>query len=198
MDSARLEYALAYAELGWAVLPIIPRDKVPLTRNGLHDASCDPGTIEPWSTKWPEANIGIACAKSGFVALDIDPRHGGDETFCDLVNRLGILPPTVEAGTGGGGRHLLFHHPDAGRLTGSLGRGVDVRSNGYIVVEPSLHASGGVYRWRQGSRPFELELAQLPTKWVEALLSRVTPQVPRNVQGTDGGIAEGSRNATLA
>jgi hypothetical protein len=40
---------------------------------------------------------------SGLVVLDVDPRHGGDESIRNLK-----LPPTVEALTGGGGWHEYF------------------------------------------------------------------------------------------
>ena len=36
-----LERALAYIEQGWAVFPIVPNTKRPLTRNGFKDATKD-------------------------------------------------------------------------------------------------------------------------------------------------------------
>ncbi|MEX2627134.1 MAG: bifunctional DNA primase/polymerase, partial [Ilumatobacteraceae bacterium] len=33
--------------------------KHPLLRQGLHDATRDPSTIERWWTRWPDANVGI-------------------------------------------------------------------------------------------------------------------------------------------
>ena len=45
------------------------------------------------------------------VALDIDPRHGGDESLAQWEVLNGTLPFTKTTLTGGGGRHLLFRHP---------------------------------------------------------------------------------------
>jgi hypothetical protein len=44
------------------------------------------------------------------VVLDIDPKHGGEESLQQWVERHGPLPHTVEAITAGG-RLLDFAHP---------------------------------------------------------------------------------------
>ena len=77
------------------------------------------------------------------------------ETLQRLEKELGPLPPTVTSNTGGGGEHRIFEYPDfpvrkdsAGKL---LGPGVDVLSDGCIMVAPpSRHASGNRYRWEEG------------------------------------------------
>ena len=48
---------------------------------------------------------------SNLVVLDIDPNHGGDASVGRLERQLAPLPVTVQATTGGGGRHLYFAHP---------------------------------------------------------------------------------------
>ncbi len=127
---SRLDAALAYAKKGWAVLPL--RGKLPAIAKadggrGVHDATTDTDTIKAWWTKWPDANVGVACGEaSGFWTLDIDPRHGGDETLAELEELHGQLPATVEQFTGGGGRHILFKfNGDAIRnRVNSLGAGL--------------------------------------------------------------------------
>jgi hypothetical protein len=64
---SRLDAALAYAARGWPVLPL--RGKVPRIRkaaggSGVHDATTDLEQIKQWWTKWPDANIGIACGEA--------------------------------------------------------------------------------------------------------------------------------------
>lgn len=55
------------------------------------------------------ANVGIATGPaSSLVVLDIDPRHGGDDSLADLQSEHGALPLTVTALTGGGGQHHYF------------------------------------------------------------------------------------------
>ena len=60
-----------------------------------------------------DANIGLATGSaSGFFVLDIDPRHGGKESFQKLVKKSGALPKTLASSTGGGGYHLFFKEAD--------------------------------------------------------------------------------------
>jgi putative DNA primase/helicase len=205
------DYALPYADLGWHVVPVHTVDdegrcscrnhecgaagKHPHTAHGLKDATADPETIRRWWEQWPDANIGIACRPSRFVAIDIDERHGGYERFQALEDEFGALPPTIEAQTGGGGSHLLFQDP-GGQIQGSLGPGVDVRSNAYIVVSPSLHQSGAHYQWVPGNGPAEIALAALPAAWVELVRKSSSPREGSGA-GADGRISDGTRNKSL-
>lgn len=214
-----LRAALAYAQrLGWAVIPVhgIRDDgcctcgradcaspgKHPLTKRGVHDAATDPDTIRGWWSRWPWANVAVATGvASGFIALDIDPRHGGGESLRDLEKQHGPLPETVEQITGGGGRHLLFRHPGhrAPNAVG-LAPGLDVRGDGgYILAAPSLHVSGRRYEWELSSRPGRVPLAE-PPAWLLTLVGageRQTPALDWRQAITEG-VPEGRRNATLA
>jgi putative DNA primase/helicase len=141
--SSALAYALAYAAHGWPVLPIKPGEKLPLARcvpRGFLDATTDPETIERWWSIAPDAGVGVAVGKAGLVAVDVDPRNGGD---------LAALPfdtaGTLHAQTGGGGQHVLYRVPFGYEPIASPWKGIDLKWNGYIVVEPSLHPSGGAY-----------------------------------------------------
>src|SRR5712664_4067730 len=91
-----LRYALAYAKMGMPVFPlheIVSCDcscgrtpcssmgKHPRTKNGVKDATINPGQIEQWWTQWPTANIGIATgipegATSGLYVVDVDSLKG--------------------------------------------------------------------------------------------------------------------------
>lgn len=125
--------------------------KHPRTAHGHRDATTNPDRVRAWWARWPGANIGIACAASGVVVIDIDPRHGGDQTWAALVTAHGPeLEATVRVTTGGGGRHYYFRAPAGVRLSDGahrLGAGVDVKANGYVIMPPSHHASGGRYAW---------------------------------------------------
>lgn len=59
------DWALAYAARGWHVFPCGPRAKTPLTGRGWQDATADPGIIRTWWSRWPSANVAIACGPSG-------------------------------------------------------------------------------------------------------------------------------------
>jgi hypothetical protein len=215
-QSKNLSAALAYAKnLQWLVLPChsFSEDgnctcraidcgaagKHPRTANGMKDATTDAKKIESWWSQWPDANIGIATGTvSGFDAVDIDPRHGGDDSLQDAKSEHGELPETVEALTGGGGRHLLFKHAAGVRNTAGRLAGIDVRGDGgYIVVAPSRHQSGQLYSWEDSSRPGEIAIADWPTELLESLT--VAHTHPTAAGAADNGkIPEGSRNSSLA
>ena len=149
--------------------------KHPITSHGVNDATTKRDQIKSWWTEHPDANIGIATGQqSGILVLDIDPRNGGTQTLQRLEKDLVPLPPTVTSNTGGGGEHRIFEYPgfavrkdSAGKL---LGPGVDVLSDGCIIVAPpSGHASGDRYRWREGKSFRDLEPAPLPEPWLDRL-----------------------------
>ena len=182
-----LQAALRYAEFGWPVLPLHSvREgactcrslncnspaKHPRTPKGLKDATTHVLTIESWWQTWPDANIGVRTgAESATVVIDVDPRHGGAESLAQLHAEQGELPATVEALTGGGGRHLFFAHPGGLiRNRANVWPGVDVRADGgYVVAPPSTHVSGNLYAWREGRGPDEIEPARLPDWLLTAL-----------------------------
>lgn len=187
----RLDYALAYAALGWAVVPLHyitaagrcscgeshegnnSAGKHPdhrFARHGVHSATTNPETLRAWWAANPSMNVGIALGKaSGIVAVDIDPRNGGDETWAQFVERNGgRLPDTAIARTGGGGLHILFRH-DPERALVKPGKGVDIKGDGgYIVVEPSGHASGGRYLWDAEADPLEGQSIADAPAWLSA------------------------------
>jgi hypothetical protein len=151
-----------YARHGWPVFPV-GRDKAPLTPRGFHDATTDETVVASWWREHPDAGIAVPTG-NGTVVLDVDPREGGDDTLHQLEQRHGELPPTVEALTGGGGRHLYFRTDEPIRNSASrVGPGLDVRAaGGYVVVPPSPHPSGRWYEWSVDGHPAEVEKAQLP------------------------------------
>ena len=141
---------------GFSVLPLklpVPGNarsgKVPACRNGVKDATKDPRKFKKLVERPPQFNLGIATGKaSDTVIIDIDPRNGGNETLAALKRKLGQLPETVTVNTGGGGTHLYFNAPRKRLRSAVIGEGVDFLADGkYVVVPPSLHGSGGQYRW---------------------------------------------------
>jgi putative DNA primase/helicase len=167
-DASTLAAAAAwYADHKIPVFPCKPRDKAPLTRHGFKEATIDQARINSWWRKFPNANIGVPTgAPSGLMAVDIDPRNGGEDSLDDLILKYGRFPETAEQLTGGGGRHFIFLHPGI-RLLQTLSRGIDLKGDGgYIIVAPSVHPSGRVYQWDglEGSKAL-LKPAEVP-RWL--------------------------------
>jgi Bifunctional DNA primase/polymerase, N-terminal len=173
MHRAALAYVMRF---GWRVLPTLPRRKEPhgrFVRRGFLDATMDPEQVRRWWTADAHAGVAIACAPSGLVVLDVDPRNGGDETFGRLQRELGKLPVTPTCLTGAGGMHLYFRDT-VGAYIGSAGDGVDIKSEGYVLAPPSLHPNGASYVWDVAARPLETPVADLPDAWLRHLTT--TPQ----------------------
>lgn len=185
LDEARspLSYALRYAARGWKVLPLLPGTKLPhgrLAPNGHNDATSDEAKIRQWWKLEPAANIGLNMIASGMVAIDIDPRNGGDLTIQEVERQHGEVPDTVMALTPSGGEHRLFACSAGVRLPGKLGAGVDVKHDGYIVVEPSVYAeNGGKWLWEASSDPLDgAALPPLPT-WLTSWEREQSDEIAR-------------------
>lgn len=197
--------ALQYAGFRWSVIPMRARDKRPLIKwqqYQQHLASED--EIREWYQRWPNANIGIVTGMvSGLVVLDIDPRHDGDSSLEQWQIEHGPLPHTVEARSGGGGRHIYFRHP-GGVIHNRVGlaAGIDLRADGgCIVAPPSIHSSGHRYTWIKGHEPGNVLLAELPG-WLQRILQDEY-QSPGHSQAywqqlVGEGVGEGERNNTIA
>ncbi len=129
--------ALALAEEGWHVFPVVPGTKIPLCPRGHHEATTDEATIERWWTDTPDANIACVPGLSDVCVIDLDPPDGPGN-WVELCAAHGGLPNTYSVQTPSGGTHLYF----AGHLPPSAGRlapDVDTRGDrSYVLVPPSI------------------------------------------------------------
>lgn len=180
-----LAYALAYAERGWAVLPVWSVDehgqcrcgrpnaekghkagKHPhsaLAPHGHYDATTDAERIKEWWATDPQAGIGVSLAASGLIALDIDPQNNGPDTLAALEAEHGVLHSDCVATTQGGGEHRLFAADSEMSYPASLGPGLDLKHNGYICVAPTLGPSGAYY-WQAGKSPISQSKPAQPSE----------------------------------
>jgi hypothetical protein len=127
-------------------------------------------------------NIGVICG-TDVVVLDIDPRHGGNETLAALIAENEPLPRTWLVATGGGGHHYYFAPPHAPYASAFRykDKGVELKgAGGYVVGPTSLHVSGEYYEWLVS--PYDCELAPLPD-WVGSVCKPVHREGKRNAQG---------------
>lgn len=213
MLQAALELACNH---GWPVIPLHSvkdgkctcrlkdkcenKGKHPRVKDWGNKASTSERVIVDWWRRWPDANIGIPTgAISGLVVLDIDPRHGGDDSLYELEQKHGPLPNTAEAVTGSGGRHFYFKHP--GRTVRNKAGldglpGLDIRGDGgFVVAPPSLHESGRRYEWEGSAHPEDTPRENLPP-WLSGLVTDRAAEVKRAAPVGET-IKDGERNATL-
>ena len=159
-----LEAALHYASLGWQVFPLAPGQKVPVTKHGVKDATTDESRIRQWWSKWPNANIAVACgAASGVYVVDVDVSASGDVNGLESLKEFPPLPATVRQDTPRGGFHAFYRAAEAPANRNSFRPGIDIRGNGYyVVLAPSIHPNGGRYAWTPGCAPWEGQPADYP------------------------------------
>ncbi|MEJ7763868.1 MAG: bifunctional DNA primase/polymerase [Acidimicrobiales bacterium] len=185
--TATLDAMLAYANLGWPVVPLhnpqgdacscSKKDdcpspaKHPRTEHGLKDATVNPGIITGWCERWPNANVGLLTGVA-FDVLDIDGPQADTQLGRAAGGHLASLGPEVATGRGW---HLYFAPTGGGNKTGLIDH-VDWRgAGGYVVAPPSLHISGTRYTWEPGCGPEET-LEPVPP-WLLALLNPPRPAV---------------------
>lgn len=140
--------ALSYSqEFGMPVFPVLPRGKKPLIDGGFHGASTHPEQVAEWWDRWPDANIGFSPGSCGWLVTDLDSAEAEA-----LAREVGLLDDVTLEVLTRRGRHLYFRLP-RGVTIGNASlweeRGIDIRANnGYVLLPPSVHASGHVYSWR--------------------------------------------------
>ena len=128
-----MAHALRYALAGWAVIPLQPNGKAPLTAHGVHDCSTDPETIGAWWDRWPSANIGLAIGDD-LVIFDVDPRNGGDPAQLISLGLDMTQAPTQR--TAGGGWHVAYQKPPSLDFVAHVGgmAGLDVLSGARYIL----------------------------------------------------------------
>lgn len=168
----RVQQALLLLELdpSLAIFPLVPGDKVPLTKNGFKDAVRDPDSVAKFIRNPGKVNYGV-CIKgpSDLFLLDVDGGNGLGESWHDqfdsLKRELGPFPSTWGQKTPSGGWHLIGRFPPGApmppgnKLWGWTARMADT---GYIVGPGSV-VNGTMY-----TRFGPDSIATVPDSWVQA------------------------------
>lgn len=141
--------ALDYAARGWSVLAVKPMSKQPhphYSPRAHLSATVDTDVIGSWPST---VNVGIACAASGLIVIDVDRRNNPDPVILDE------LPATMTVGTADGW-HAYFTTGPLPQVRGKLGDGIDVKYNGYVLAPPSIHPDRVAYRLLDDREPIGL------------------------------------------
>jgi len=184
------EDPLRLVALGWGVVPLhTPTDgrcscgdatcghpgKHPRLAEGelapLWDAHPTREAVSAWWQRWPDANIGVLTGKlAGLVVLDIDPRHGGEASLEELIEKHGALPDGPVCITGSGGQHYYYQWPSELDLRSRpILPGIDIKAaRGYVVAPPSMHASGRPYTWEASAEPWDTTIPPCPAHIIQS------------------------------
>ena len=156
--------ALEYASWGWKVFPCKPGEKIPAIAGGYKNATDNRDVIETWWRKWPKANIGVSMIASGLMAVDVDAHKemcGWDRFVADKE-----MPETLTAKTPSGGIHYVFRVDHWETFPATLTEAVDIKHDGYILVEPSVF-NDLPYQWDNDAM-----IAEVPG-WIPRRLAHV-------------------------
>jgi len=179
-SSNLFEVALQYQRMGLFILPLIRGEKRPYVKWGHRkDKKPDETELIEWWSRYPDAQIGMACGKcSGVDVVDFDNSDASMPHFESVVCD---IPNTYMQNTGRleGGKHYFFRHTedDLKNIVKPKDKNgqtidVDVRTTGGIVVlHPSIHKSGNRYQWGD-LNPLEMdnwhdELQEMPEEMLK-------------------------------
>jgi len=200
-SNPNLEAALAYAGIGWRVMPVHPYRKKPCIRGWQRSASTNPETIRRWWRQFPDARIGILLGRpNGIIVIDIDLPNGPD-SMEELQSELGRIEPAVSAFTPSGGQHWYFTYPmgqqirTRHRLEGFPG--IEILSDNAFVVAPPSSGVGGDYCWEASSSPFDNESGSLPDTLLQFILETQDSKTPAVQLASEPKIPAGMRNSVL-
>ncbi len=165
--SDRRDTALRLCAAGLPIIPLYgPNEGIELHRgkkprpNGWQTKALTLDELARWWAQYPDSNLGLVTgALSGIVGIDVDLRNGGDAWRQENKERIRALGPDLGIEKTGNGWRLWFRHPGGWikSLTGKNGiaPGVELLADDghQMVVSPSIHKTGFVYRWLSGLPP---------------------------------------------
>lgn len=190
---SRLDQVLYLANLGYKILPVhgvvdgkctcglahegtnSKAGKHPTVNNWNDQATTDPEQLRFWFQDRDELNYGIYMSGSDRLAIDIDVKAGGWDSWWRLYFACeGDFPQTVQVRTGNykymgesqRGAHMYFNAPENTKFPANLTKAgyksIDLRHNAYILGPGSMHASGVRYEWEPGHAPWEIKVGEIP------------------------------------
>lgn len=190
---------LAAVARGWRLHPLKKGTKLPCLPRWQHRASSDLKQVSAWAREFPGCNWGaVAGAESGFFAVDVDD----PVAMQGLEDECGPVPDGLCNVTSKGYQLIYQWQPgkDVRPATDHPRKGIDIRGRGsYIVIPPSVHPSGHIYHYSDGSLP----IPACPP-WLMALILNRSPASAHDRQSAPAAgvvasesICEGNRTRHL-
>lgn len=132
---------------GLKIFPVQENGKTPLIQKWQEDCSSDYMQVLYWYEMATNCNWGLPATPNNLFVIDLDVHDvnkNGVENFEKLMKDLGIKGiETMMQTTPSGGVHLIYQTNDLLKNVPNCSNafkdypGIDIRTDGYIVVEPS-------------------------------------------------------------
>lgn len=150
-----------YLQYGLKIFPVVQNGKTPLIRQWQSDCSSEYMQVLYWYENAKNCNWGMPATPNNLFIIDLDvhdPKKNGVENFDKLLNDLNFTDDEyddfswLEQHTPSGGQHIIFQSDDELKDVSNGSNvfenypGIDIRTDGYIVVEPS-EINGKSYRF---------------------------------------------------
>lgn len=141
-----------YLQFGLKIFPVIQNGKTPLIREWQRDCSSDYMQVLYWYENAKDCNWGLPATQNNLFIIDLDvhdPNKNGVENFAKIVDKIMTDDDLdefewIEQITPSGGQHLIFQSDEELKNVSNGSNvfadypGIDIRTDGYIVVEPSV------------------------------------------------------------
>lgn len=141
-----------YLQFGLKIFPVIQNGKTPLIREWQRDCSSDYMQVLYWYENAKDCNWGLPATQNNLFIIDLDvhdPNKNGVENFTKIIDKIMTDDDLdefewIEQITPSGGQHLIFQSDDELKNVSNGSNvfadypGIDIRTDGYIVVEPSV------------------------------------------------------------
>lgn len=140
-----------YIDKGLKIFPIQKNGKTPMINNWQTDCSCDYMQVLYWYVNCKDCNWGLPCTPNNLFVLDLDvhdENKNGVKNFGKILDKIFTDDDydnfnTCTQVTPSGGEHIIFKTDEDLKNVANGSNvfkdypGIDIRTDGYIVVSPS-------------------------------------------------------------
>lgn len=133
---------------GLKIFPVQSNGKTPLIPKWQEDCSCELMQVLYWYETAPGCNWALPATQNNLFIIDLDvhdENKNGIQYFKKLMEDIGLSNmDTIKQETPSGGMHLIFKTDEDLKQVPNCSNafehypGIDIRTDGYIVVEPSV------------------------------------------------------------
>lgn len=155
-----------YVNMGLKIFPVRPNEKLPMIKSWQNDCSCDYRQILYWHENAKGCNWGLPATPNNLFIIDCDvhdPNKNGVDNFYKLMADLHLVCDLFIQKTPSGGRHIIFQSDEELKTVANGSNvfedypGIDIRTDGYILVEPSS-INNNQYKFQSGFSPTKMPL----------------------------------------